>query len=296
MWLRLGQEDRDPATLLLSLIESARRLQPGIGGITLEKMKLNPGPLMGWPVLYTLLAQELADGLPASSAIVLENVHQLATAQSTLGLLSNHLLAKLPKSLTQILTTYQELPPSVLSLSAQHYRSKDLRLDYQAGLALAEAYHASLSKECLRKALQLVDGRGLELAGLLVTCQDLGLEFLQSTILRSKTADQLLTLLIRASLAVTSEDETRALTLALLLDYCHPELSKAALGNPAIPHGPYLQSLRDGWLRLLYTWRSPLQAAFRAGTAGDEGCQSELRVRVPGPSGRGGERCGVMFC
>jgi len=32
MWLRLGPEDRDPATLLLSIIQSARRLQPGIGG------------------------------------------------------------------------------------------------------------------------------------------------------------------------------------------------------------------------------------------------------------------------
>jgi len=78
MWLRLGREDRDPGTLLLSLIQSARRVQPGIGGIALEKMKLNPGPLMGWPALYNLLAQELADGLPPSSAIVLENVHHKA--------------------------------------------------------------------------------------------------------------------------------------------------------------------------------------------------------------------------
>jgi len=160
-------------------------------------MKLNPGTTDGWSALYTLLAQELADGLPTASAIVLENVHHLATAQATLGLLSSHLLAKLPNPLSQILTTYQELPSYRLPLHAHYYSGKDLRIDFQACLTLAEAYQADLPKECLQKALQLVEGRGVTLAGVLGSCQELGLGFMQGIILRSKNVNQLLTLVAR---------------------------------------------------------------------------------------------------
>ena len=74
VWLRLGHEEQDPANLLLSLISSARRVQPDIGAQTLERMRLNPGPLMGWPALFNLLTQELADDLPPETTLVLEHL------------------------------------------------------------------------------------------------------------------------------------------------------------------------------------------------------------------------------
>ena len=220
--------------------------------------------MVGWPALYTLLAQELADGLPTSSSIVLEHIHHLVTAKSSLGLLGSNLLARLPNTFSQILTTYKDLPASSIALPVKQYSSKDLKIDYQASLALADTYHVDLPKECLLKAIQLVDGRGVAMAGALGVCQELGTGFFHDLIRRSKNTDQFLTLLVRASLAGASGDEVRALTLALKLGYCHPELSRAAMGRPAIPLRPWMQSLSDGWLRLRYMWQAPLNTAFKA--------------------------------
>src|SRR4029077_10888277 len=48
LWLRLGPEDRDPATFLLSLVSAARRLHRDAGQATLRLMKEQPGPVFGW--------------------------------------------------------------------------------------------------------------------------------------------------------------------------------------------------------------------------------------------------------
>src|SRR5262245_40363566 len=60
LWLRLGPEDHDSATFLVSLIVGAQRLRPGIGAMTLEQMRRRPGPTAGWPALFAHLASELA--------------------------------------------------------------------------------------------------------------------------------------------------------------------------------------------------------------------------------------------
>jgi ATP/maltotriose-dependent transcriptional regulator MalT len=87
LWLRLGPEDADPATLLLSLVAGARRLCADVGATTLEQMRQRPGPTAGWPPLFARLGQELAEALPASTTLVLEHVHHLADAHPTLELL-----------------------------------------------------------------------------------------------------------------------------------------------------------------------------------------------------------------
>ncbi len=61
MWLRVDEQDRDPATFLLSLIDSIRHFLPEFGSSTLLKMQQSPGPIAGWAPLYALLAQELAE-------------------------------------------------------------------------------------------------------------------------------------------------------------------------------------------------------------------------------------------
>ena len=52
LWLRLGPEDRDPATFLLSLVTAARRFHHETGRATLALMKERPGPVFGWPPLF----------------------------------------------------------------------------------------------------------------------------------------------------------------------------------------------------------------------------------------------------
>src|SRR6266516_1804364 len=78
LWLRLGPEDSDPATFLLSLVTAARRLHRDAGQATLKLMKEQPGPLFGWSALYAQLAHDLRACLPPRGALVLEDIHHVA--------------------------------------------------------------------------------------------------------------------------------------------------------------------------------------------------------------------------
>src|SRR5262245_39211948 len=77
LWWRLGPEDGDPAAFLAALIAAAQPLCPGVGRITLERMRRQPGPIAGWPALFASLAGELAEALPPQGALVLERSHHL---------------------------------------------------------------------------------------------------------------------------------------------------------------------------------------------------------------------------
>src|SRR5689334_16559320 len=95
LWLRLEPEDRDPAVLLFSLIAGMQRLRAEAGAATLELMRRQLGPITGWPPIFGRLAQELAEVLRSSGAIVLENCHYLGDAPSTLRLLGAEVLSAL---------------------------------------------------------------------------------------------------------------------------------------------------------------------------------------------------------
>ena len=95
LWLRLGPEDSDPATFLLSLVTAARRLDPDVGQATLKLMKEQPGPVFGWPQLYAQLARELQVCLALQGALVLEDIHHASADSPTLPLVGKYLLPEL---------------------------------------------------------------------------------------------------------------------------------------------------------------------------------------------------------
>ena len=85
LWLRLGPEDSDPATFLLSLVTAARRQHRDAGQATLALMKEQPGPVFGWPPLYTQLARDLRVCLAPGGALVLEDIHHAADGSPALS-------------------------------------------------------------------------------------------------------------------------------------------------------------------------------------------------------------------
>ena len=109
LWLRLDAEDHDPGSFLASLIAGVQRMNSDVGSKTLASMQCNPGPTMGWSAPFASLAQELAEGLPETAAIVLEHVHFLDDTQPTLELILNYLVPALPSSMSFILSTVQQL-------------------------------------------------------------------------------------------------------------------------------------------------------------------------------------------
>jgi len=266
MWLRLGPEDGDPATCLVSLIASAQRLNPGIGAVTLEQMRRQPGPIAGWPPLFAALARELADALPASLVVVLEHVHHLNDQHPTLWLLGHYLLPGLPSGLTCILTTHHRLPAAALPPRAAQCGVNELRLDARSALALARLAEIDLSEKVIRRATELTQGRIGALVGLGAACELLGSTLIHRAVDSAANADGLLTHVARAWLTIADANSLRALALSLRLEYSHLGLLQATVGNSAPPAGPWLQQLTEGWTRVRRMWDAPLRAALRLET------------------------------
>lgn len=262
LWLRFGPEDRDPATLVLSFINASRRRDPKFGAAALKFMQEHPGPVAGWPRIFTHLAAELAEALPPGSVLVLEHIHQLNGAQPALGLLGSRLLAELSPRFHFILISHERLPASIFPPQTISIGVRELRLDSQAGLDLAHQVEIDLPDNCIRRAVELIEGRIGALSGILTACSSLGQAFIQQTVERSKNADHLLAAIARASLAAAEPHDFHALALALQLNYCHPALLDAGLGSPAMPAGPWIQPLADDWERVRRLWYRPLKSVL----------------------------------
>jgi len=264
LWLRLGPEDRDPATFLVSLINGARRLCPGVGTATLEQMRRKPGSVACWPPLFAHLAQELTEALPASGVMVLQNVHYLNDAHLALGWLGSHLLSALRADVTCILTSSQPLPRAALPAQTNYRGVADLRLDVGAAMALSDRTDARLSAACVRRAVALTDGRAGALVGLYAACPPLGSKFVEQAVSHAVGVEGLLASLVHAWLTTADTNALQALALAMRIEYSHPALVQAVLGKGAPQAGPWLQPLADDWMRVHRLWRAPLGATLSA--------------------------------
>src|SRR5208282_2931237 len=115
LWLRLGPEDRDPATFLLSLVAAARRFRRDAGQATLTLMREQPGPVFGWPPLFAQLARDLRSCMTSHGALVLEDIHHASADGPTLSLFSRHLLAELGGAGPCVLVSHQS--PQALTVA-----------------------------------------------------------------------------------------------------------------------------------------------------------------------------------
>jgi DNA-binding SARP family transcriptional activator len=264
VWLHLGPEDRDPATFLISLIAAARRVCPEVGQSTLERLRRQPGPIAGWPPLFQHLGEELAGGLPASCAVVLEGGHYLDDIHQALALLGKHLLPALPPSMTFILTTARPLPAAALPAGIRQLGVDDLRLDTRTAAALAHGQDVPLSGVSLQRALALTEGRAVALAGLGAAGLILGPAVIQGLLQHAGGAADLLAGLAKSWLTLLDPGARQALALTARIDLVHPALISAALGSAAaVPEGPWLQPLADGWSRRRELWQPPLRSVLR---------------------------------
>jgi ATP/maltotriose-dependent transcriptional regulator MalT len=134
VWIRLGPEDRDPGTLLRSVVAAVDRCRPGTDEAGQALMRRRPGPVSGWPPLFADAAMGLATAVPTPAAMVIEHLHHLDEAESTLALLSEHLLGLLPDCLARIVVSHQQPPRAVVPPPAARYTARDLRIpSAQAG-------------------------------------------------------------------------------------------------------------------------------------------------------------------
>jgi DNA-binding SARP family transcriptional activator len=258
IWLRLGPQDRDPGTFLVSLATSAARF--GAANVTLELMRTKPGPVYGWPSLFARLGAEMGGRLSKGGALVLENVQHAWDRTATFTLLSTELLPALGRAVPCVLVACGSPPHE--PPDAWAWRSRD---DFNLPLTTARQALDEIGWPSSRHAPEQVTAlaaRPAVLAAIRAARSSAGPRALASVLERAHGEEDLLTQLAGVLLAATSEDGRRALALALWVEYTHPAMTSAVTGESRLPRGLWIQSLEDGWSRVRNNWRGPLCAAL----------------------------------
>jgi DNA-binding SARP family transcriptional activator len=261
VWLRLGAEDRDPGTFLVSLVTAARRSHRDLGQATLEQMRLRPGPIYGWPALFAQLAGELGGCLAEHGALVVEDVAHACERCRTLSLVRMHLIPTLESVAPCVLVAHHSPPPAGPCQCARRSTCEP-RVPAAVVEQVLDEYAPALSGRVHDKALALIGGRASVLAGLRHVRAVVGDADLERLLKRVRNYAELLTRAAETLLANTDDEGRRALGLAVRLEYVHAAMPSAALGGGQILAGPWLQNLEDGWALLRGCWRQPLRAAL----------------------------------
>jgi DNA-binding SARP family transcriptional activator len=279
VWLRLEPEDGDPATFILSLLQAAQAQVPGIGADLLADLRHHPGPLVGWPPLFHHLADILTKTMGQGGALILEHVHKPSPTQPILGLASHHLIPYLPAESVCILITHERLPASALPDQAILWSSKDVELEYQAGLAMANDLKLCLPDKVVKRAIHLLDGRAGALKALFAACEMFGQEFLQEAIEQCRDASHMLSIILSRWFASFTDEEIENLVLCTRVEYTHPDLFGAQPVNDSL-RCPWLQPLSWGWRRVRCLWETPLRSALRNRAYVELGLAKHLALRL----------------
>jgi DNA-binding SARP family transcriptional activator/tetratricopeptide (TPR) repeat protein len=258
LWIRLGPEDRDPGTLLLSLLAAVQNQRPGFGLATLELMRRRPGPVAGWPPLFGRFAAELAEAMPRPAALVFEHAHHLGRAHLTLGLLGSTLLPALNADTACVLMSHEDLPPAALPANVVRRSTHDLRLSAALVHELLQRNAPGLGRRSALRAAALCRGGAATLAGVWGASALLGAAVVERAVHRARRAQDLLAALASAWLQMVGNEARCIVGLTLRLEYSHPTLTGAVLGETLLPPGPWLQSLVGDWSRVRTVWRDPL--------------------------------------
>jgi DNA-binding SARP family transcriptional activator len=263
IWVRLGPEDRDPGLFLASLIAAGQRSLASFGKATLKSMRAHPGPVAGWPPAFASIAEELAEALPTTGALVLEHAHYLEDRHPTLALVGQHLLPNLPAQLAAVIISHRDLPSSALPQSTARLASRDLRMARAAVGPILQPATTGLPDEAAQRAAALCSGQAAMLHAVASACSALGARPVQQALSRARSARELLCFIADAWLATLDTQALNSLGLMLEVEYGHQILTDAALGGGTPPAGPWLQSLVDGWSRIRTVWRAPLRLTLR---------------------------------
>jgi DNA-binding SARP family transcriptional activator len=260
IWLRLGQEDRDPGTFLVSLVAAAQRARGDVGEATLRLMRARPGPVFGWPPLFARLARELRDGMAGRGALVLENVHHIGADSPTLSLVITDLLPELEATAPCVILAHR-VPPATGTWPGTWRSASDLQLPPQAVERMLAEYAPALTGRARDRALTLIGGRAAVLAGLRSARSATGGR-LEPMLNGAASWEELLARLARTLLTDVGGEARRWLALATQIEYARLDGVPALPTGSHLPAGPWLQHLEEGWVRVRTCWREPLRAVL----------------------------------
>jgi DNA-binding SARP family transcriptional activator len=264
MWLRLGPEDRDPGTFLVSLVTAAQRFSSNMGHTTLKLMRARPGPAFGWPPLLAHLARELRDGMARRGALVLEDAHHAWAGCPTFSLVRSDLLPEL-EGVAPCVILLDHVPPSPAIWKCARRSASEFLLPPQTVTQMLDEYAPGLTKRTRDRAVRLIGGRAAVLAGIRSVHAMRG-GGLESVLDRVTSWEELLVRLAQALLANADGEARRALALATRIGYALLDGVATTAASGQLPAGPWFQCLEHGWVRVRTCWQKPLRAALGQNT------------------------------
>ncbi|CUU58898.1 DNA-binding transcriptional activator of the SARP family [Parafrankia irregularis] len=256
VWLRLGVEDRDPATLLMTMVAAVRRQLPGFGAALLARSGAWPGPIFGWDGLYQALGAALADQLPSDAALVLENADRVDPHGPSLELACRYVLPALPAATPRVVIGHATLPGAgVLKAdrapTAAQLEAPDPAVALPAGLGRWRWRAATLLRRsaAVRAALAFAQSS--------LTDSEI------IRVLRASSLPEVLTAVAQTALSRVDAGSRRALARILRVGYAavddHDHEHDRVYGQI---QGPWFQPLVGGWSRIRTVWQAPLAAAL----------------------------------
>ncbi len=264
IWCRLDPIDSDPGMLLTTLVDGLRQQAPDAGSDTLESMREHPGPVSGWPLLFASLAQETGEIMTRPCVLVLEQIQNLTYNKEVLQLLTTHFIPLLPAHVHCILISNTALPKKELPARATTLGPLELRQD---AITLYDPHDPSamqLPRHNLQRLVTLMQGKPEAIASALSAGEWLGFAALQAHIQHANNQESLLERIARDCLVGAQPAEIEALAVCLHLEYDHPDLIRLVLEGVNPPDGPWWQTLKGGWRRILRFWQAPLRQALRS--------------------------------
>ncbi|EFC80713.1 BTAD domain-containing putative transcriptional regulator [Parafrankia sp. EUN1f] len=256
VWLRLGVEDRDPATLLVTMVAAVRRQIPGFGTALLARSGAWPGPIFGWDGLYQALGAELADQLPSEAALVLENADRVDPHGPSLELACRYVLPALPAATPRVVIGHATLPGvGVLKAdrvpTAAQLEAPDPAVALPAGLGRWRRRVATLLRRSAAVRAALAFARSSLTDSEIVR------------IFRASSLPEVLTAVAQTALSRVDAGPRRALARILRVGYAavddHDHEHDRVYGQI---QGPWFQPLVGGWSRIRTVWQAPLAAAL----------------------------------
>ena len=263
IWLRFGAEDRDPANCLLSLVGAFGRFEPQAVEAARLLIHREPGPLYGWPRLYSGLAAGVRSAIQSPVTLVLQNTHLLGSPMPSLRLLGEHFLPHLPGNLQVVLTATATLALHAPSRPATWISEKELLLDEITTRRFFQQAGIELSSRALQRLMHLTQGKAGALSCLRRMCEQLGELYLNEIILNKRHFSQAMLQYVQDSLESMDRASVEALSVLASLGYDHPDFRPAETDHPVNPDGAWATSLEGGWLALQSLSRSPLQHTLK---------------------------------
>ncbi len=262
VWLRAGEEDRDPGVLLTSLIRALRKSAPAAGSDTLAAMRRQPGPVGGWALLFAAAAADYNAALADAGVLVIEHAGKLS-GTACIALLGAHFLPLLSESIHAVVLTHELLPPGSFPIQAQQFRERDLQINEQAGLDLARDLSTSLSERSVRRLISLSAGRMGVVENLSLASNIIGRGIVDRSIDESRSLDDLLLRLSRAWINMLNPVTSSTALVAVQMRDFHPEMMHSVISADLPEGATWLQQLSGDWQHVLCSWAPPLQTALR---------------------------------